>query len=970
MLRIVRGLLVFPLLLMGIALAGLQLPAVRERLLQEISQRAAPWHLQLQGWSGLFPWQFHLAHFALADQQGLWVEMKDVDLTWQPSQLLQGRFTISQLTAKTVRLHPRFASSSSLSPLQPLQRMLAQLPPHWPPVVLSALSIDGLEIPQFPSLKLQGKGELEPVHNKLVAELAATLMGPLGTTTVKTQGQLTAKEMKGRVQLHSDRLTASSDYHLTGPHLALTALTLQESTRQLRGQLEGDIETHLLRGELTLDTRDSIGLTQARITFQGHPTLLQWQGELAGHSSPDSPFTLAGQGQWLPQTMGYGMQIQTLQGQWRGLPLILESSVGLHLPSPDELILTSPLRLTVGGVHVQGEGRFKAGELVLDLTGDNSLQSFAALGLNLPLLQGQAQAQIHLEGRLNDLHPSGYLQLRELTPTAGQPWIPGLALAFHARHQGGRLRLEATSQGLGTTRGWIEWPWRISLIPFAMNPGNPSIQGELEVDMTMEPLLTLTGLTDPLIQGRLTGQLAITGSLTTPHLQGPLILADGRLQAMATGTTLTDIQLQLALADSQLVVESGSARDGGSGQLQLSGHGDWLDSQSFVLELLLKEARLLQRDDIQATVSGTLQAKGDRQAIQVGGRLQVDRGQLDIPKAKPAGEKEVLAVEEINRSAAQRRGRKPPSAPISVPTSITPPTPLPPQSPIAPMASVKPSRSASSTSARKPPANKHTRRSPAKTAPEIPSLSLLEKKPSRAIEPPMVTLAVTVEIPSRFHVRGRGLDSEWEGSLHLGGTVENPRIVGTVSARKGYLDLLDRRFTLTRGSLDLVGLVPFQPVLQVEASAKGRDITALARITGPALDPKLELTADPVLPPEEILARLLFDRERSSLSPVQTVRLVMALNELRGGQSFSLTNKARQALGLDTLDVATGDNGGTTVKAGRYLTEDVFLEVNQSGGTTGNQVRVEWELRPHVVLEADTTQNGGSGVGIQWQVDY
>ena len=49
-------------------------------------------------------------------------------------------------------------------------------------------------------------------------------------------------------------------------------------------------------------------------------------------------------------------------------------------------------------------------------------------------------------------------------------------------------------------------------------------------------------------------------------------------------------------------------------------------------------------------------------------------------------------------------------------------------------------------------------------------------------------LDVTVDIPGRLFVRGKGLDSEWGGNLDISGTTDDPRISGQLSALRGQLD--------------------------------------------------------------------------------------------------------------------------------------------------------------------------------------
>jgi autotransporter translocation and assembly factor TamB len=81
--------------------------------------------------------------------------------------------------------------------------------------------------------------------------------------------------------------------------------------------------------------------------------------------------------------------------------------------------------------------------------------------------------------------------------------------------------------------------------------------------------------------------------------------------------------------------------------------------------------------------------------------------------------------------------------------------------------------------------------------------------------------------------------------------------------------------------------------------------------------------------------------------------------------------RARQLLGVDTLDFAGGQTAAeSTVRAGKYLNDDVYVEVEQGATEQSGRARVEVEILPNVSIQADTGADATSGVGIQWRYDY
>ena len=232
-----------------------------------------------------------------------------------------------------------------------------------------------------------------------------------------------------------------------------------------------------------------------------------------------------------------------------------------------------------------------------------------------------------------------------------------------------------------------------------------------------------------------------------------------------------------------------------------------------------------------------------------------------------------------------------------------------------------------------------------------------------------VRLDLTVAMPNQVFVRGRGLDSEWEGQLRVAGTSATPRISGTLRVRRGSFELLGRRFELRQGVIEFEGQSPPNPELRVEAVTRADEITAVARITGEATAPEFRLDSEPSLPEDEVLARLLFNRSTSALGPADAVRLAAAVNTLRGG-GLDLLGRARQTLGLDTLDVSGEGLADGQVRAGKYLNDRVFVEVGKGAAADSEDVSVEVEILPNLSLDADTNARSQTGIGLKWRFDY
>jgi translocation and assembly module TamB len=251
-----------------------------------------------------------------------------------------------------------------------------------------------------------------------------------------------------------------------------------------------------------------------------------------------------------------------------------------------------------------------------------------------------------------------------------------------------------------------------------------------------------------------------------------------------------------------------------------------------------------------------------------------------------------------------------------------------------------------------------------------PGMAPTPPKPAASAAPTRIALDIKVDMPEQIFIRGRGLDAEWGGSLKITGTAASPVIVGTIAERRGFLDLLDRRFTLADSTITFTGGQPPVPDLAIKAVASSPNLKATVDVTGPATQPKITLSSDPPLPQDEIISELLFRRDTASITPLQAVQLANAVSTLQGG-GFDALGKLRSLAGLDTLSLnGSGASDDTSLSAGKYISNNVYLQVQKGMTPQSGQASVQVELTPNVSASTNVTETGQSGVSLQWKHDY
>jgi len=257
----------------------------------------------------------------------------------------------------------------------------------------------------------------------------------------------------------------------------------------------------------------------------------------------------------------------------------------------------------------------------------------------------------------------------------------------------------------------------------------------------------------------------------------------------------------------------------------------------------------------------------------------------------------------------------------------------------------------------------------------------------------VIGLDVQVHAPREVRVQGRGLNAELGGDLRVRGTTDSPRMSGGFDLIRGTFALASTQLAFTTGRVSFNGAGlhnKIDPTLDFTAQTATADATVTLHVTGFADAPQFTLESSPQMPQDEILARLLFGVSASQLSALQVAQIGAALASLSGvgGGGPNPLARLQKSLGLDRLSVgsgappgAAGQNSGTSVEAGRYVSERVFIGLKHS--TTGfSQVQADVDLSKHLKLRTQlgngtaTTQgttpenDPGSSVGLVYQFEY
>lgn len=475
----------------------------------------------------------------------------------------------------------------------------------------------------------------------------------------------------------------------------------------------------------------------------------------------------------------------------------------------------------------------------------------------------------------------------------------------------------AVTARLDATRGPTDQaPWQLraqidSAAGIDATIAGAVMPGQGMVDLTAQggvPLaLANTALAPRSLGGRLRFDLGLQGQPAFSRLTGSVVTQDARLSLPELRTAIEDIALRGEFSDGQLRFDLG-ARQAESGGISGTGRVE-LASPNLSAQIMLSGRALRLTDPALYDArldDATIRIDGDLMgAMRIAGDMTLGQTDIRVPEGGLGAVAPIPPILHLGETPAERRTR------------------------IA--AGLEPSA-----------------------------------QPARGSQD--IALDVTINAPSRIFLRGRGLDAELGGRLRIEGTAAQIIPSGRFDLIRGRLSILGRRLDLTQGAVALSG--DFDPVIDILAVSQSGGYRVGIGLSGPVSAPRIRLTANPPLPEDEILAQLLFGRTVATLSPIQLLQMTDAASGLAGGSSEAgFFADLREELGLDDLDLQTDATGNAALRAGRYLSENVYTDVTIAGDG-GADISLNIDLTPNITARGALSATGDTRLGVFFERDY
>lgn len=83
--------------------------------------------------------------------------------------------------------------------------------------------------------------------------------------------------------------------------------------------------------------------------------------------------------------------------------------------------------------------------------------------------------------------------------------------------------------------------------------------------------------------------------------------------------------------------------------------------------------------------------------------------------------------------------------------------------------------------------------------------------------------------------------------------------------------------------------------------------------------------------------------------------------------------KARDLLGVDNVSINDNKENTTnaaTIGVGKYIGDNIYLELERGAQIGSSKARVEVKAAPHIFIESVAGETGDRGIGVNWKYDY
>ncbi|HYI64026.1 MAG TPA: translocation/assembly module TamB domain-containing protein [Allosphingosinicella sp.] len=226
-------------------------------------------------------------------------------------------------------------------------------------------------------------------------------------------------------------------------------------------------------------------------------------------------------------------------------------------------------------------------------------------------------------------------------------------IGLNARLDGVNAALRAVAVSEGRTIGRAQA--RISPIGGSGNLfdrlARAPLRAQIRYNGAADTLWRLTGIELIDLSGPAAIGADMSGTLENPVINGSVRTAGARLESAVTGMVIENLEAAGRFGGSRLQIQRFQGRTQGGGTVSGSGALDFAGARGVGMrfDLRAQAARLLDRDDISAAVTGDIAVRSDGEGGTISGDVVMNEGRFQLGSVTAAAQVPRLNVREVNR---------------------------------------------------------------------------------------------------------------------------------------------------------------------------------------------------------------------------------------------------------------------------------------------------------------------------------
>ena len=233
---------------------------------------------------------------------------------------------------------------------------------------------------------------------------------------------------------------------------------------------------------------------------------------------------------------------------------------------------------------------------------------------------------------------------------------------------------------------------------------------------------------------------------------------------------------------------------------------------------------------------------------------------------------------------------------------------------------------------------------------------------------------IDIEVPGNVWLRGQDMDIEIAGEMKMKKKPEGAFLLfGSLNTVRGNYQFQSRTFRITRGKVEFQGLKEPDPVLDIRAESRIRDVEIIVRITGSARMLELSLESEPMMDKADIVSYLVFGRPTNALRTEQATNAQVAALDMAGQVAARQLKKILgNTLAVDEIRFEPGEKDSASFVFGKYVTRNIFVTYRTGNISSKNygEVGVEYEINRHFSIETQFGNDLTSGIDLIWKTDF